>query len=1192
MSKMVKRIICIALVVCFVQVFSNESIAAFIKGTDIPSIGIYTLSPTNEIDMGRAGIIKVNQFNQELMAIRNDIELPGDNMPVSICFFYSSFPNNYGNEKWKNNYAIKISWTREKNIEFLKEDGTKSIFKKSDTIQNGKQKWITSDELSSLETLWLPVNAKDFSQAVMETILKKVYYFDSMGRVIKIYQKDEENSFIEITYLDDSFKIDKIVDGSGHIYQFTYNEKDLLSEIQVQNQMGVPISMESESGDRIYFSVKYFYDWRNNLIQVTYPDSKSVFYKYSWNRLKQIKNVDGKTINIQYDGNMVTDLEQCVGKSIKQLLAIKRTGKNKILYSDEYNKNIEKSFNELGMPEVNADAQKDMPKHKENKGIAKETAPTDQTHKLSVQRGEQSTIYTDGSEAMIDQYQYISDKGYLSEKIDINGIRQKYEYDQNTGLLLYEKKGQNNIIAYQYDSSMNLIRASMDLSSIAGTIENQYVYDNDKLVEIKHNDMSYQILYDIWGNESGVSVGREPLICYRYMDGKTQLCQTVEYGNGQSIRYEYDSKNRITKISSENDKCLFSFDYSEDNITTVYDYCNGTRQIYYDEKVEIYDMSTSKKIFGIYLSENEDIIMQIGQYEYCIQDKNYYNEDGKTVVYTFGDNQISVDLEIIRDYFERSKSVSVINRNGESYSVHYQYQGNGDYTTGLIQRYATEYTYQGIPRNNVWSYEYNQNGQIIEIKKDNKLYASYKYDLSGQLIQEDNRTMQERTEYLYDKGGNLTQKIRYLSRAISPTEIINYTYNNDTWKDEMTSYNNIEIEYDAVGNPVQYGSCKYTWASGKHLEVYENNAQKVKYTYDTEGRRLSKSIFDQKSGDFLYQYNYFWYGNHLLSQKIADYTKGEEIEDTVIYQFDENGNYYGFIVNGSTSYLYEKNAQGDITGILKDGAYVGQYAYDAFGNIIVQRENPEIQKWNCIYYRNYCYDKESKMYYLNSRYYVPEWGRFLNADTYIDTGTGLIGTNMFAYCDNDPVNKIDPMGNWSQEVHQELTKLLSADFKNYNINNIAYWNADTDDTYSAWKFSYFPSYQGKHFDRHIRLSETNGEDSRVYYGTNYFDQAIAAYRANKINEMNKWLGYGLHCYQDLSAHGNIDANTWALASHVGINADETNYIWADDKDRGLSYKIGCVTKIPNTSGSYRGPRYEEASVSTVLYMALFNYAIS
>ena len=78
MSKMVKRIICIALVVCFVQVFSNESIAAFIKGTCIPSIGIYTLSPTNEIDMGRAGIIKVNQFNQELICLLYTSPSPRD----------------------------------------------------------------------------------------------------------------------------------------------------------------------------------------------------------------------------------------------------------------------------------------------------------------------------------------------------------------------------------------------------------------------------------------------------------------------------------------------------------------------------------------------------------------------------------------------------------------------------------------------------------------------------------------------------------------------------------------------------------------------------------------------------------------------------------------------------------------------------------------------------------------------------------------------------------------------------------------------------------------------------------------------------------------------------------------------------------------------------------------------------------
>ena len=74
-------------------------------------------------------------------------------------------------------------------------------------------------------------------------------------------------------------------------------------------------------------------------------------------------------------------------------------------------------------------------------------------------------------------------------------------------------------------------------------------------------------------------------------------------------------------------------------------------------------------------------------------------------------------------------------------------------------------------------------------------------------------------------------------------------------------------------------------------------------------------------------------------------------------------------------------------------------------------------------YRGYYYDKESGLYYVGSRYYDPQTGRFINADGYVSTGQGLTGNNMFAYCGNDPINRSDPsglfwkeIGNWFKEV--------------------------------------------------------------------------------------------------------------------------------------------------------------------------------
>ena len=67
--------------------------------------------------------------------------------------------------------------------------------------------------------------------------------------------------------------------------------------------------------------------------------------------------------------------------------------------------------------------------------------------------------------------------------------------------------------------------------------------------------------------------------------------------------------------------------------------------------------------------------------------------------------------------------------------------------------------------------------------------------------------------------------------------------------------------------------------------------------------------------------------------------------------------------------------------------------------------------YNPLRYRGYVYDAETGFYYLNSRYYNPTWGRFINADGFVSTGQGISGDNMFAYCGNNPVNRYDPSGN-------------------------------------------------------------------------------------------------------------------------------------------------------------------------------------
>ena len=105
--------------------------------------------------------------------------------------------------------------------------------------------------------------------------------------------------------------------------------------------------------------------------------------------------------------------------------------------------------------------------------------------------------------------------------------------------------------------------------------------------------------------------------------------------------------------------------------------------------------------------------------------------------------------------------------------------------------------------------------------------------------------------------------------------------------------------------------------------------------------------------------------------------------------------------------------QGDIVAILDSaGSVVVQYKYDAWGKPISKTGSMAstlgtVQPFR---YRGYVYDEETGLYYLQTRYYDPENVRFLNADIYVSTGRGLLDSNMFAYCRNNPTCREDSSG--------------------------------------------------------------------------------------------------------------------------------------------------------------------------------------
>ena len=273
--------------------------------------------------------------------------------------------------------------------------------------------------------------------------------------------------------------------------------------------------------------------------------------------------------------------------------------------------------------------------------------------------------------------------------------------------------------------------------------------------------------------------------------------------------------------------------------------------------------------------------------------------------------------------------------------------------------------------------------------------------------------------HTYDNAGNITSSAKYVltPEDEAPTVLIStesYVYSSDAWGDLLTSYNNGQITYDELGNPLSYyNGATFTW-TGRRLTGATKSGVQYTFTYNDAGIRTSKTKGEATTV-------YYLSGSTILGEKTG--------EKLTVYIYDANGLPMGFAYSATGNdfdvYWYEKNLHGDIVAVYSDaGTKLISYTYDAWGNATISYHNGGEETTainNPFTYRGYYYDKDLEFYYLQSRYYDSDIGRFISADSYVSTGQGILGNNMFAYCGNNPVIAVDNEGSKLKYILDFLT---------------------------------------------------------------------------------------------------------------------------------------------------------------------------
>lgn len=404
-----------------------------------------------------------------------------------------------------------------------------------------------------------------------------------------------------------------------------------------------------------------------------------------------------------------------------------------------------------------------------------------------------------GAKTLRNSYSYITTSGsklfgVLYSETNTAGKTTTYNYytsGLNTGMLyqvvypgnleglhyLYDNMGRlTDVYPLYFDPYFSVFMAQ------SGAEYTKYVYDDyNRLESVSSATTTYSFTYDDYGNTASVKAGDETLASYEYNTNNGKL-KKLNYGNGVTIRYEYDDLDRVSKIwyTEENgtEELQYEYTYSSGGqISKVDDYANDTCYVYkYDgagRTVGYVQYGTDDLVNDIAIDCTYNDKSQLTDYDVgfdYIYNGTASNFESLLYEYEYDANGNVESTEIIASgsiygiitntdyslggYNKRIIEFGTLTTTTFTNTVNVEYgtwPSNTSFDSGLIESYSTKVNSNTAT---TYTYTYDMRGNITQIVDNNGKVTKYYYDDIGQLTREDNPYLNKSYSYTYDKNGN------------------------------------------------------------------------------------------------------------------------------------------------------------------------------------------------------------------------------------------------------------------------------------------------------------------------------------------------------------------------------------------------------------------------------------------------------